>query len=617
MPWRHSISIICLLILTIELATGHPVPQEIRKQDTGIYKRSNVFYDSLYRKFSRNKFSQLIYGLAFIPPDVNGLPDSLQVLESQIPYIEHKGKYIRNIDIRTLPPFGPTIYDTADKPHTGIGKALNGLHVRTRDYIIRRNLLFHPGQELDPYDLADNERVIRDLTSIDNVRIIVIPAGIDSVDLIVVTKDVWSIGFDVPLITLSKLGFRIYDANFLGLGDRLTLNMSTSIYRAPFFRFDGASYTFSNVFGSFIDAGIAYNQDDQGNQLFQVGFDRPFLTNKIKWAGGAGVSWIRRVTYVSENVNIATRYNYESFWLGRAFLLKGQKQISRLVLAGATFRRQYSYRPEVNIDSNRVFSNSLQFLGSFSFSQNNYYVTDYLFEFGKTENLPYGKLFQVTFGPEYNELYTRFYTGINIAFGDFFPGFGYLQGYLKLGTYFHNKSSEDGVLKVNLRYFTPLIHMIDPKFKFRTFLITDYRIGFNMRPTNSDYYDAEEEFDINQLSRPSAFYGTETLTANITTLLFTPWYLYGFRFALMGQIQSGVVAIKNQPLLQAPLFLGFGTGIMIKNDNLVFPTFLISGYLYPVTPSGVPAVQSNLSSVYRTYMYNFNVSTPHAESLGN
>ncbi len=615
MPWSCRILLLLLLMFALTPATGLPAPQENGARDTTGYKRSDIFYDSVYRKFSRNKFTQMLYGLAFIPPDISGIPDSLQVFESQIPYIEHKGKIIRNIEIKTLPPFGASIYDTADKAQTAVGKALNGVHMKTRDYIIRRNLLFKPGQELDPFVLGDNERVIRDLSPIDNVRIIVIPAGQDSVDLVVVSKDVWSIGFDIPIITVNKLGFRLYDANFLGLGDRLTINMSTELNRAPFFRFDGASYTFTNVLGTFIDAGIAFNQDNTGNQIFQIAFDRSFLTNKIKWAGGAGAAWIRSVTFFSST--IATRYESESFWLGRAFLMKGQKQISRFVLAAAVYRREYSYRPEITYDTSRIFTNNLQFIGSLSFSQNNYYVTDYLFEFGKTENLPFGKLFQINFGPEYNEFYTRLYAGIHLSAGNFFPGFGYLQGYVKIGSFFNNKVSEDGVLKLNLRYFTPLIHMTDPRFKFRTFVTGDYRIGFNMRPGNPDYYNTDEEFNINHLNRTNAFYGTETLSSNIASIIFTPWYLYGFRFALMGQIQAGAAALKYQPLEKAPLFIGFGTGIMIKNNNLVFPTFLISGYLYPVSPQGVPSVQLDMSSVYRLFMYNFNVSAPHSESLGN
>lgn len=617
MPWCKGIPILLLWLTFVYPATGGPAPQEAKNPDSGSHTRTKIFYDSVHSKFSRNRFTQLLYRLAFIPPQQGDQKNGQQVMESQLPYAEYKGKVIRNIDIETLPPFGVSIYDTIEKKPKGVGKTLNNLHVNTHAYIIRRRLLFKKGDHLDPFVLADNERIIRDLSSIDNVRIVVSPAGSDSVDLMVIAKDVWSIGLDIPLVTPNKLGFRLYDANFLGLGDRLTLYMTTELYRAPFFRFDGASYTFSNVFGSFIDAYITYTQDNAGNQLFGFGVARPFLTNRMKWAGGSGVDWVRTMNYPNDSTIFATRYSKQSLWLGRAFMLQGQKHLSRLVITAATYHRNYSFRPPMEMDSSHMFSNNLEFFGSISFSQNNYYVTDYIFEFGKTENLPYGNLLQIVLGREHNEFFIRSYLGINLIAGNYFTGFGYLQGYFKIGTFLHNNASEDGVIKVNLHYFTPLIFMVDARYKFRTFFSTDYRIGYNMRMANNDYYNAEEEFNINNLSRPNAFHGTETVAANIATIIFTPWDLYGFKFGLLGQVQIGAVAEKQQPLSKGDLFVGFGAGLMIKNENLVFPTFLISGYLYPVSPDGVPLIQGNMSSIYRMNLYDYNVYAPHPETLGN
>jgi len=612
------IALVILLVFLVKSARSQASGEDIQKQsDTSGFKRTSTFYDSVYHKFSRNKFTRLLYGLAFIPPRITSLPDTVQVIESHVPYNEFKGKIIRKIRIRTLLPFGETIYDTTDEAKTTVGRSLNAIHIRTREYVIRRNLLFKCGQPLDPNELGDNERIIRDLAAIDNVRIVVTPAGADSVDLTVISKDVFSIGFDVPVLALHKLGFRLYDANFLGLGDRFTVNMSTELYRAPFFRFDGASYTFTNILGSFINAGIEYDQENTGDQRFLVTFDRPFLTNKIKWAGGASAGWYRKVNTVGDTALIASRYKGESCWVGRAFLLKKETKISRFVASAAVYRRQYSFRPDASMDSNSVFSNDLQLLGALSYSQNNYFVTDYLFDFGKTENLPYGQLYQVTFGPDYNELYARFYGGITLAAGNFIPHFGYMQGYIKLSGYLHNESFEDGVLKVDLRYFTPLIHFTDTRYKFRTFITTDYRTGINMRAENLDYDDVNRELNVKNLNRSDIFHGNQTFSTNLGTVVYTPWYFYGFRFALSGQLQAGLAAAKQVPFWKSSLFLGFGTSLTIKNDNLVFPAFIISGYLYPVAPVGVPVFNGMLTTVTRLYLSDFNVSAPHIESLGN
>ena len=82
-------------------------------------------------------------------------------------------------------------------------------------------------------------------------------------------------------------------------------------------------------------------------------------------------------------------------------------------------------------------------------------------------------------------------------------------------------------------------------------------------------------------------------------------------------MQAGLVTKKREPLANASVFTGIGMGLMIKNDNLVFPALTISAYYYP-TPAGNPrqfqvVTNSNLNVVYN----DFNVGAPYEETLGN
>src|ERR1035438_9415205 len=82
------------------------------KYDTVHAKRqvsTKSFYDSIYQKFDRHKFSRFLYTLTFVSPKIITLPDSVQHIRSETPYITYKGKTIRNIHIKTLDPFGPTV----------------------------------------------------------------------------------------------------------------------------------------------------------------------------------------------------------------------------------------------------------------------------------------------------------------------------------------------------------------------------------------------------------------------------------------------------------------------------------------------------------------------------
>ena len=608
------------LFLNIPRDTFYIIPHEkLTSGDSARYRQSQVFYDTLYKKFSRKKFTQLLYPLAFHEPKQSNLPDSVQVLKSTAPFEEEKGKVIRNILITVLPPFGSGIYDTDRIVRTGAGMALNSIHRNTREYIIRRNLLIKKWDRLNPSILADNERILRDINSIDNARIMVTHTGpdCDTVDLVILVKDVWSIGLDIPYITTSQIGLRIYDANFLGLGDQITTKMSMDLYRSPFFRFNGLSYTFSNIGGSFINANLDYTANDLGNQSMTVGFERSFITNYTKWAGGAMVTWSKDVNIVSETMHLTSYADNEGFWVGRAFLLKGYRMTSRAIAAAGIYRINFSSRPYISIDSNEQYYNRLKVLGTFSISKNNYYLTDYLLKFGKTENLPYGHLIQITLGVDKTDFYSRLYSGIHLSAGNYFNRFGYLAAYAKFGGFFNHSSLEDAVAKFNLGYFTPLLKTPDQRFKFRTFFSTDYRYAFNQRLNNSDYYNANLIFNIRKVYNLNDFKGVKFISVRTATTCFFPWYFYGFRFAFTVDVQAGLVAHKKQTLANASLFTGMGLGFIIKNDNLVFPALVISCYFYPSSVRYLSQFQVVINSNLNITYYDFNVGAPYEETLDN
>jgi hypothetical protein len=341
------------------------------------------------------------------------------------------------------------------------------------------------------------------------------------------------------------------------------------------------------------------------------------LTNRTKWAGGTGITWWKDVSNPNDSTSVTARYKNESLWAGRAFILKGQKETSRAVITAAVFRTKYSQRPDVGIDSNRGYYNHLQILSSLSLSRNNYYVTDYVMQFGKTENLPYGHLIQITLGWDQTDFYGRVYSGLTFSAGQFFNRFGYLSGSLSFGGFYHGDSFEDDVVKLYGWYFSPLIRTKNNRYKFRSYLKMDYRYAFNMRSNNLESYDINQDFNINKINNTSAFVGTHAISANISTICFTPWFLYGFRFALMANLQTGLVAPKGKDLITSSLFSAFGASILVKNDNLVFPTFRIAFYYYPNSGDNINPFQVYLTSSFPMNFVDFNVTAPHEETVEN
>jgi len=593
--------------------------QQMFSNDSLAQSRSRTFYDTLYKKLSRKKITRLLYPLAFVEPQPVNPVRNEQVVKSTTDFESFKGKVIRNIRIVILSPFGTSIFDTLRVSTSGAGRALNNVHLNTRKFVIKRNLLFKKGDRINPAEIAENQRILKDLDYIDDARILLKGTGIlsDSVDVTVIAKDVWSIGIDIPGVTVERITVRLYDANFLGLGDRLTVNTSADLYRAPFFLISGLSYKYSNIGGSFIDGIIEYSAGDEGGRNFRVGLNRSFLTNQTKWGGGLNAAFVKDIYELTDSTDIISFYNQQGAWFGKAFPLKNLKNNQRIIVTAGIYLKQFTSRPLVTIDSNRAYYNQEQFLTSVSFSSNNYYLTEYVSKFGKVENLPYGALVQITAGLDHTDYYLRFYSGARLSAGNYFRNFGFLEGYLKFGGFLNRTSFEDAVFKVNLRYFTPLYKSPDKRFKFRAYLNSDYRTGINLRSNNLDAYDANLDFRINKVNYYDDFYGTEMFYSRAILVAFTPWNFYGFNFALTANFQIGLVAQKHEYLFQEPFFSGIGLGVLIKNDNLVFPPFQISATIYPSPAGNLSRFQYLFSSVPEIQYYDFVPGAPYEETLGN
>src|SRR5690606_8059202 len=121
-----------------------------------------------------------------------------------------------------------SIFDTSD---TGLDsrfgwayRAANALHIPTRDWVIRRELLFGPGSCYDPFLLGETERLLRSYTFLSRVNVFGIRQPDGSYHVIVNTYDDWSTRLDIRVRTDDGIGLdggRIVEENLLGSGQSL------------------------------------------------------------------------------------------------------------------------------------------------------------------------------------------------------------------------------------------------------------------------------------------------------------------------------------------------------------------------------------------------------------
>ncbi len=155
----------------------------------------------------------------------------------------------------------------------------------THESVIRQYLLLHAGDRVDPYKLADSERMLRQLDYMNDVRIRIVPIGDgETVAVVVETRDRWPLGFTGNVVNSARYDGSIYWTNTFGVGLRLDGKVYVHRQRDPRvgFRWLAAK---GNIAGTFLDAK-AEHEDSWRRFRNTVSVQRPVRHPAIRGVGG-------------------------------------------------------------------------------------------------------------------------------------------------------------------------------------------------------------------------------------------------------------------------------------------------------------------------------------------
>jgi hypothetical protein len=204
-----------------------------------------------------------------------------------------EGKTLEAIDVEVL----DVIEDRDPAP-----RFLNVLHARSRDYVIRREVLLRPGERYRKVIVDETARNLRRLPPL-SVVICVPTAGSapDRVRLLVIVKDIWSLRLstDVSYTSGGLEGLLVapLEINLLGTHQ----SVGASFGYAPESYSYGLQYGVPRLFGSRVatsaSAAVYVNRDrgePEGSAgAFEVGL--PLYSTRTPWAWSATGSWSTRV----------------------------------------------------------------------------------------------------------------------------------------------------------------------------------------------------------------------------------------------------------------------------------------------------------------------------------
>ncbi len=536
------------------------IPQNSDTLETHITERNRRLYDSIQSKTSRRAFSRLLYNTFFRRPH-RDTTASGRVLDESQSLKRYEGKTIGEIRIVRKPIF--------KEDGNWLERTGNKLHILTRERIIRRDLLFRSGEEVDPELIVRSEQLLRSRPYISDTKIIILPDITDTtqVNIILQTRDSWTISIDAALRSRSRTMVGLSDGNIFGLGHRFEIK--TNFSRKDF-SYGGNlfSYEIPNLLGTFYTASIDVGRDFE-ERVLQVNISKEFL-KPTDYELGVSYGNNRSEYYMrEEDTTRLARVRAFNFWAGISRHIPAIN--SSLFVTGHYRNADFTERPTIAPDFNPAMHNVHQLLGGIGLYREKFLTVNMVYGYGLREYLPTGYKAELISGYSWGEFEDALYLGISYRTGNY-HNIGYLMGGFTLGGYIDHRTGtwKEGAVDIDLQWFSNLF--MSRRTRIRQFISLNYTQGWNRKHGNN------ESIIFTQTNGPQALdehiLGTNRMVLNSETVFFTPFQPWGFRFAFFGFADFGLLGYSPN-IFKNNFFATLGGGLRIKNERLIFSTIQI------------------------------------------
>jgi hypothetical protein len=549
--------------------------------------------------------------------------DEQEPVKKVNPYLQYTGRVIRHIHILRLG-FERDINDTL-KYNISFGTVVaNAFHKKTRERVVKNNLFFREGDIIQPYLLADNERHLREQPFVQDalIKVQITENAPDSADIVVLLKDVFSIGGSADISSPKDFRLEVKDENIGGAGTRLAFSTLYDNERRPRWG-TGVDLIKRNIRGTFINWNIgfktfnnAFSSGKKEEAAFYTSFEKPLVSPYLRTVGGAELSFNQTSNNyaVSDSFyihDIQYRYNKADGWFGYNFdantirMNNAASRIKKLVALRA-FNLNYRHLPiKVQDSFDYRYSDTRALLASFIIFKQNFYRTNFIYGFGRNEDVPEGFNISAVAGwvnkkdSIVNTERSRPYYAIDASMSRF-NSKGFYSNYIfRLGGFMYKGKWEDVDLLMNVEHFTRK-RILSSNWYFRQFI----NLGFTKqlsRVLNQPLYlrsifglpyfsngDIKAKFRAT-FKTESVFYGLRKF--------------WGFRFAPFAFGDVSLIQRDDKSFRDSEWYSAVGAGVRTRNENLIFGTIELKGFYFPRTVQGMGSFKVELSSNIR-FKYN-------------
>ncbi|HJU45909.1 MAG TPA: hypothetical protein VJ647_03950, partial [Chitinophagaceae bacterium] len=507
-------------------------------------------------------------------------------------------------------------------------KLLNSLHNRTKRWVIHDNLFVRENTPLNSYLVADNERFLRSLNFIQDARILVkaVPGTTDSIDLLVITKDLFSLTGSFSANGFSRIEGTAAERNLGGMGQTIQFSTLFDKNRSPILGYQ-LLYSKNSIANTFINGTISYTNMNNGTSegledesAFLLRLDRPLVSPYSKMAGGLEVSFNKSQNVYGRPDSLFYNYRYNIYdaWAGYNLsttrLLSSKNEYrNRQFLAVRYLKHYFTQLPlQVGENYDPIYNNKDALLAELTFFRQEFTKTNYIYGFGTTEDVPYGYNVALTTGWFRQAGLQRPYIGINANRYIYTDKGGFMQYFVRGGTYISKKKWEDASILAGTNLYSRLY--IFNNFKLREYLKFSYTRLFNR--VTSEPLRINNPLGLQHFSTDSVL-GAERLSLYGETYMISDSKLFGFRLSPFAFVNATMITPEKEQLFKSGIYTGLGGGLRVRNENLVFGTIELRVNYFPRTAYGMNSFRIRLTSNIR-FRYNSRyVKAPDFIQLNN
>jgi hypothetical protein len=276
-------------------------------------------------------------------------------------------QYVRSVTIKV----GDIFEDSSGFAYSTV----NSLKVKTKEEVVRREVLLKEGDKFDPYLLKQTERNLRLQKFLRDIKVSATFDG-DAVDIVIQARDAWTL---IPYLNYStgagqkNRGIGLYDSNMGGSANRLESKIQEEYSRKTF----GVGYSDPQLFGTLHKFVLGY-EDRSDGEVFRAGTGLPFrsLMQRDAWSVDTDQANTVGRLFKSGTENYIFRQRLEDFSALYTFagpsahaaerddpytgIYKGQRILSQLYSVGFSYQSARFLQADaqdyedLNLDPNEV-----------------------------------------------------------------------------------------------------------------------------------------------------------------------------------------------------------------------------------------------------------------------